>query len=127
MPEQNGSHFTENDRDVLHDVKDTVHGISPEIADYITDRLNSFTMQLSEHLSQTVSGTVRSTVNGKLDGFRKEFTDYVTGDLKWKERANPAIDFFINVTWSKKFILGVMGFLAAIFGLIIMIKSIFLK
>lgn len=121
------SHFTNKDREVLHDVKDTVHTIPPDVADYISNRLNEFTLQLSEHLAQTVHGAVKETVNGKINDFRKEFNLYVEGDMKWKERANPAVDFFVNVTWSKKFFLGVIAFVATILSFILLVKAIFIS
>ena len=95
------------------------HETSQEIENIVNERMNRYTLELSEHLLQTVQGAVKHEMNT----FTRKLDDYIKDDMEWKERANPAVDFFVNVTWSKKFILAVIGFMAALFGLITLAKS----
>lgn len=89
--------------------------------------MNKYTLEISEHLLQTVRGVVNDAITKKMEDFTRSFEEYVEDDLKWKERANPAVDFFVNVTWSKKFILAIIGFMATIVGFIALLKATFFK
>lgn len=64
----------------------------------ISDRLNTFTLQLSEHLSQTIRGEVKNVVNGKIDILTKDLSNYVEKDNQWKkefkEKVDPALQAF---------------------------------
>lgn len=96
-----------------------------EIKNYVTDRMNDWIIQFGESMNQTVSGVVQNTIQEAMKEYKVSFDKYVVDDMKWKERANPAVDFFVNVTWSKKFILAIIGFLATILGFIALLKASF--
>jgi hypothetical protein len=74
-----------------------------------------------EHIKEVII----KTVNGKIDGFRKEFASYVEEDILWKEKAQPAVDFFRNVTWAKSFILGVLLFIGSAISVAVAAKNLF--
>ena len=73
-----------------------------EAENLITDRLNKFTLELSEHPSQTVQGsvkyTVREVVNGKIDKIQKDLTQYLADDKEWKAKVEPVIEIYQNAT-----------------------------
>lgn len=101
-----------------------------QLKNYMTDRLNTFTLELSEHLAQTVQGAIKFHVNGKIDNLTKSLDLYIEGDAKWKERAEPSVIFFENVTFANGAVMWVLKLLAGIgvvigmsYALILWIKS----
>jgi hypothetical protein len=101
-----------------------------QLKNYMTDRLNTFTLELSEHLAQTVQGAVKATVNGKIDNIAKSLSVYIEEDMEWKKRAEPSVRFFENVTFANDAVMWFLKLLAAIgivvsmaYALLIWIKT----
>lgn len=80
----------------------------------ITDRLNEYTLQLSEHLTQTVQGVVKLTVNGKIDHLTKILTSHI-------EASKPSMDFISDIKGTNRvvqWLLKVIGLLGVASGVI---------
>lgn len=97
-----------------------------EAENMITNRLNEFTLQLSEHLAQTVQGVVKITVNGKIDAMTKilhEQNEQIAPMIKW---FNEKI-IIKNYSESQlRSILWWAGFISAVGGALIILRE-FLK
>ncbi len=81
---------------------------------YMTDRLNHFTLELSEHLAQTVEGAVKVAVNGKIDSMRASLEIYKKDDAVWKDRVEPMVRAYESATWITKGITAFIVFLATL-------------
>lgn len=105
--------------------------IPEEIKDYIDTKLQDYTMVLDKHIVECIQGAIANSINkavdDKLKSFHNEFSNYVKSDEKWKQSVNEVVEFFNNLTWSKKFFMGVLAFIGAIFGVGIAIKTLFFK
>lgn len=93
----------------------------------MTDRLNHFTMELSEHIAQTIQGAVKTTVNGKIDSLRGSLEAYKEEDAQWKERVEPIIEAYRSAKWVSKGAFGIVSFLAIMAGIIEFIIKVFFK
>ncbi len=79
---------------------------------------------------------IRYTVNGKIDSLSRDFKqyvkddmawkdDYTESDLEWKDKAQPAIDAFSNLTGAGKILVALALAASAIIGFLIAIKTYF--
>lgn len=93
--------------------------MTPEQENLITNRLNEFTLQLSEHLAETVRGVVKVTVNGKIDNLKKTLDDHI-------EKVEPMMNQFEKFTIGKE--LAITGFrvVAWIGGLVVTLGGAYL-
>lgn len=87
------------------------------------DQFLELKLELKEHVAETI----RVTVNGKIDSLKADFSKYQKEDLKWKERAEPSVVFFENITVIKRFAIWSFGILSATGGLLLVVKEIFKK
>ncbi len=91
-----------------------------DISHMITNRLNEFTLQLSEHLSQTVQGAVKNTVNGKIDRMTTQLDAYIKEDMKWKkDEVQPVINWFDDYTRGKRMIMASVKWVSYIGGAVV--------
>ena len=70
----------------------------------IDERLDKFTLNLGNHVAQAVQGSVRASMND----WTRTFDDYKKSDLAWKETAQPVIEFYRNMDFSKSLFIGVL-------------------
>ena len=100
--------------------------MTPEQEKLITERLNNFTLVLSEHVAQTVRDEVKITVNGKIDEMRRSFEMYKQEDFKWKnEQVRPMIDIFNNLKWGERVLIRVGIFLGGLVTFAIGVVELF--
>lgn len=83
------------------------------------DWVNEFKKELKDHVEQTIG----ETVNGKLDRIKDRLDKYIEQDLEWKQKAQPAIDTFINLRGGYKSILVFSAFLVAVGAAVTVIKK----
>lgn len=94
------------------------------VSKQVTEQLNTFTLQLSQHLSETVQGAVKFHINGKIDALTNKVDEYIKADNVWKKEAQPVIDFYEHMSFSKKFLMGGVVALSAMIGLVVAIKNL---
>lgn len=90
--------------------------------------------QFQEHVAATIEKTVTKVVNGKIDGLRKDFTQYVLDDTAWKEeelkRNAPIVAAFDNTNWLFRLFVSTLKLAAVLgagIGAIIYLKDKILK
>lgn len=104
------SHFTESDRTVLNETHKKTEHIPVEVADYVTDRLNEFTLQLSDHIAQNIQGAVKITVNGKIDNLTKIVEAHILA-------SKPSMTFISDIQSANK-VLQYIAKMVGVFGAI---------
>lgn len=77
-----------------------------------------------EEMTKTIEATIKIVVNGKIDGMRRElsdfsketrdwreneFNEYVKEDKEWKEIATPIIKAGVNLTGAGKIAVALFG------------------
>ena len=77
-------------------------------------------LESRERQIDLIKETIKTVVNGKIDRLTVKLDDFIV-------RADPAVNFFENVTWSKKIILGAVIFVGAIASALLAIKQLYIK
>jgi hypothetical protein len=116
--------------------------MNEEQKNYLTDRLNTFTLELSEHLAQTVAGSVKLNVNGKIDSLRDSFEAHKLEQAKYRDTSKaeymelrlaidnnrkefmPVVTIFENLNWSEKVLIKLGKLLAGIVAFVVSILTI---
>lgn len=77
--------------------------------------------QLKSELKSHVEDTIKTTVNGKIDGLRRELTDYIQKDTEWKEvdkswksQVDPVVAVYKNSSWLGRIVVASLKFLALV-------------
>lgn len=80
--------------------------------------------QFKDIIRESIQTTIQEKVNGKIDKLHVKLDTYIKEDTEWKNKAEPVIQMGQNVQGFGKVSLYILGFVASVFGAVVMIINL---
>ncbi len=109
---QNGHNHADDIR--FEEINTKLDVIPKDVADYVADRLNTYTLNLSDHVAQDIQGAVKNALSDRDDKIDK-LTEIIKAHI---EASKPSMVFISDIQSANK-VIQYIAKMVGVFGVII--------